>query len=156
MTNRLKLIAILITLLFASPTIAQTQMVIHMIGGDSIIAIRDIARISFDLNSSVPGDLNKWRHLAEAFRLLGNHPNPFNPSTTISYELGAPGQVELKILDLQGREIAMLVANRQAAGSYQVQWDGRSSSGEKAASGAYFSHLTVNGAVQTRQLLMLK
>lgn len=135
---------------------AGTQMVVHTAGGERTYEVSAIQRITFQLHLAAPGDPGRLRQLAQAFCLLGNHPNPFNASTTIRYELAEPGLVDLKVFDLQGREVAVLMQGRQEAGVHSLQWDGRSTSGERAASGAYLSRLVVNGTVQTQQMLMLR
>jgi len=58
------------------------------------------------------------------FALLQNYPNPFNPSTTISYQLSMSGHVELKVFDINGREITTLINREQQAGSYKINFDG--------------------------------
>ncbi|MBN2416026.1 T9SS type A sorting domain-containing protein [bacterium] len=65
------------------------------------------------------------------------YPNPFNPETRIRYHVPARGQVELTVFDLLGRHIRTLVDGTQAAGTHAAWWDGRDSSGRKAASGTY-------------------
>jgi hypothetical protein len=86
-----------------------------------------------------------------AFELLQNYPNPFNPSTTISYTLGQTGPVNLRIYDLLGKEVAVLVNEFQAAGNHQVQW-----TAEGLASGIYLYQLTSGTYSETRKLLLQK
>lgn len=90
------------------------------------------------------------------FNLLTNHPNPFNPSTTISYRVDHYAPVHLDLYDSLGKQIARLVSKVQPAGEYQVRWDGRTHSGEAAASGVYFVRLTVGNTVYTHTLLLQK
>lgn len=84
--------------------------------------------------SGVPGE----------FELLQNYPNPFNPETTIRYSLPVAAKVELSIYNLLGQKIRRLAVAQQAAGRYQVQWDGRTEAGNPAASGLYFYRLKVD------------
>jgi hypothetical protein len=72
---------------------------------------------------------------------LGNYPNPFNPSTTISYRLPADTQVTLEIFNLLGKRVRTLVDTRQQAGTYQVFFDAGS-----LASGIYLYRLTTGAA----------
>lgn len=88
--------------------------------------------------------------------LYPNYPNPFNPVTAISYQLGvhdyAPVRVELNIYNLVGQKVASLVSERQAAGYYTVQWDASDQAG-----GVYIIRLdTGDGFVQSRKILLLK
>ncbi|MEZ4703316.1 MAG: FlgD immunoglobulin-like domain containing protein [Rhodothermales bacterium] len=91
------------------------------------------------------------------FALQGNFPNPFNPTTTIRYDLSVGGQVELAVFNMLGQQVAELVSAPQAAGAYQVQWDGRDSQGQVVASGVYLYRVTFNGnASQSRVMTLLK
>jgi hypothetical protein len=91
--------------------------------------------------------------------LLQNYPNPFNPVTIIRYSIGAvSGQqsvvsshVRLAVYDLLGREVAVLVDEKKAPGSYEVKFDG-----SRLASGVYFYRMQAGDFVQTRRLLLLK
>lgn len=87
-----------------------------------------------------------------ASRLLPNYPNPFNPVTNITYELSAPGQVELLVYDLSGRYVGNLAGGYRSAGSYTVNFDGTSMS-----SGVYVYRLKINGKTQfSRKMLLVK
>jgi hypothetical protein len=96
----------------------------------------------------------------DGFRLEATYPNPFNPSTTIPYRLkgnGESAQVELRVIDLRGRQVRTLVREQQATGrSYEVRWDGRDDGGRVLASGGYLVELTVAGRTQGRFLTLLK
>jgi len=83
-------------------------------------------------------------------------PNPFNPRTTISYELAAPGPVEVAIFDLRGRRMATLVDEFSAAGPHTVIWDGRDQRGRRAGSGVYSCRLTSTGWTASRKVVLLK
>jgi len=85
------------------------------------------------------------------FELQGNYPNPFNPSTTIKYELPQSSTVRLGVYDILGREVSVLVDQRKNAGSYEVKFDG-----SNLASGAYFYRFQAGSFVQTKRLLLLK
>ncbi|MDP3148500.1 MAG: T9SS type A sorting domain-containing protein [Ignavibacteria bacterium] len=88
----------------------------------------------------------------ETFLLLSNYPNPFNPSTVISYQLAVGGFVSLKVYDILGNEIATLVNEVQKPGKYAVGFD----TANKLSSGIYFSRLTVDGSVRIRKMVVLK
>lgn len=82
--------------------------------------------------------------------LLGNYPNPFNPSTNIPYTLPSEAHVELKVFDLLGREVATLVNDRQAAGRHAVRFEARG-----LPSGIYFVQLRAgDDFAQTKIMLM--
>ena len=89
--------------------------------------------------------------LPEKPMLYGNYPNPFNPSTTIQYDLPAPGFVVLKVYDGIGREVATLVNGDISAGTHTVRLDGTN-----LASGTYFYRLQAPHYVATRRMELLR
>jgi hypothetical protein len=89
--------------------------------------------------------------------LQQNYPNPFNPSTAIRYQLPVSSHVNLKIYDVLGREIAMLVNGLQSAGTHTVHWDGKNSAGQQASSGIYFYRLKADRNFNnTRKMMLIK
>jgi hypothetical protein len=98
------------------------------------------------------------------FALHANIPNPFNPSTTIKYDLAAPGEVTVMIFDMLGKPVRTLVSGRQPAGRYAVKWDGRDSHGQHVSSGVFICQLRAadsvkggtGGFVQNRKMLLLQ
>jgi hypothetical protein len=96
------------------------------------------------------------------FVLASNYPNPFNPSTQISYSLPEAGKVSLVIYDVLGREITTIADAIQPAGRYSVIWNSTQSSGVPASSGICFARLRVTnelGSVaftKTSRLLLIK
>ncbi|MCE5272340.1 choice-of-anchor D domain-containing protein [bacterium] len=96
--------------------------------------------------------------LPKAFALAQNSPNPFNPSTTISYQVpdGREVQVRLEVFDLRGRLVTTLVDDLRPAGTYSVFWDGTDSRGGKVASGVYMYRLRAGDFTQTRKMVLLK
>jgi hypothetical protein len=92
-----------------------------------------------------------------AGRLLARgHPNPFNPRTTISYEIPAAGHVRLEIHDLRGRLVRTLLDGWQPAGSGVVVWDGRDARGRACASGVYVHSLQAGGATHLGKILLVR
>jgi len=93
--------------------------------------------------------------LPRTFLLMQNYPNPFNPSTVISYQLPVAGLVTLKIYDLLGREVATLINEEKAAGSYNVEFNPESRI-QHPVSGVYFYRLQAGGYIETKKMLLLK
>lgn len=89
--------------------------------------------------------------LPNSFSLEQNYPNPFNPSTVISYQLSAVSNVELKVYDILGREVATLVNEEKLPGRYTVRFDATNLS-----SGVYFYKLTAGNFVETKKLILIK
>ncbi|MCP4545155.1 MAG: T9SS type A sorting domain-containing protein [bacterium] len=94
--------------------------------------------------------------LPSRLALGGNYPNPFNPTTTITFDMPATGKVDLAIYDVTGRRVATLVQGMVEAGSHEVIWQGRDDRGVSVASGLYFSRLISGGELHTRKMLLLK
>jgi hypothetical protein len=87
----------------------------------------------------------------EAFSLRQNYPNPFNPTTTISYHLPKAEKVRLIVYDVFGQEVAKLVEQEQAAGTYQVAFDASALS-----SGFYLYTLVAGNFAATKEMLLMK
>lgn len=90
-------------------------------------------------------------NIPDTFTLYPAHPNPFNPSTKIRFDLARAGQVLLRIFDLSGREVAVLVNNRLAAGQHEYTWEAR-----EVPSGVYLFRLEALGFSATRRLTLVK
>jgi len=91
------------------------------------------------------------------FTLYQNYPNPFNPSTVISFQLSVNSNVSLKVFDVLGREVAMLMNEEKPEGKYQVIFNIQHATNNKQfASGIFFYQLKVGSRFQTRKMLLLK
>jgi cytoskeletal protein CcmA (bactofilin family) len=106
----------------------------------------DVADEEQVLMTSVPTD----------FELHQNHPNPFNPSTTISFAVPKAGEVSLKVYNLRGQLVATLHDEAIAAGRHQIVWDGKDRGGVLVASGIYVYRLEADGFVATKKLTLMK
>jgi hypothetical protein len=91
-----------------------------------------------------------------ALALRQNVPNPFNPATTIEYDLPADCDLQLVIFDISGRAVRTLRSGREAAGYRSAQWDGRNDAGERVGSGVYFYRLRAGNDVLTKKMTLLK
>ena len=90
------------------------------------------------------------------FELSQNHPNPFNPVTTIEYGLPQRSSVRIEIFNLLGRKVRTLVDREEAAGTYSVTWDGKSTNGQPVSTGVYFYRFQAGDYVATKKMLLLK
>jgi len=88
--------------------------------------------------------------------LAQNHPNPFNPSTAIRFELSREADVTLAVYDVSGAEVARIAQGRYPAGSHEVRWNGVDARGNRAASGVYFYRLISENTDLTRKMVLLK
>ena len=93
---------------------------------------------------------------AAATELIGAHPNPFNPKTTLRFNLAAPGEVSLSVHDLRGRQVRRLVEESLPAGEHAAEWDGRDDDGRRLGSGMYLVRLRAAGTEESGKLLLLK
>jgi hypothetical protein len=91
-----------------------------------------------------------------AFALRQNSPNPFNPSTTISYYLPSPCNIKLEIFDVAGRRIAVLKEGKADRGDHRVEWNGVDARGDKVSSGVYLYRLTAGKETMSRKMVLLK
>jgi endonuclease I len=91
-----------------------------------------------------------------AFALHQNAPNPFNPSTTISFELPQPTDVRVEIFDLSGRLVSVVAEGELPAGEHEVVWAGLDADGRAVAAGVYFCALRAGGSEGRRKMVLLK
>ena len=85
------------------------------------------------------------------FELKQNYPNPFNPSTNITYSLPQQSDVQLRVYDMVGREVATLINREQAAGAYTVNFDA-----SELSSGMYLYRLDTGSTTITRKMMLIK
>jgi len=91
-----------------------------------------------------------------AYDLAQNFPNPFNPQTTIKFDMKAKGHVTLKIYNVAGQLVRTLFNGVKDAGSYKVTWDGMNNDGSKVASGVYFYKMDTAGYKKTLKMVLLR
>jgi photosystem II stability/assembly factor-like uncharacterized protein len=102
---------------------------------------------SFDASVETP---------AAALHLSQNHPNPFNPSTEIRFSTPEKGKVQLRIYDVSGRLVRVLVDKALPAGWHTASWDGRNSTGTSVASGIYFYQLRAGKLIESKKMVLLR
>ena len=100
---------------------------------------------------SVPDD-----ELPVATRFTGSYPNPFNPRTTIRFDLARPGSVSLAVYDVAGRLVRQLIDEPMTRGSHEVTWQGNDRGDRTAAAGVYFLRLKANDTVSARRVTLIK
>lgn len=108
----------------------------------------DFDGVSF---SPTPPEAN----VPKVFDLKQNRPNPFNPSTIISYDLPAPATVNLQIYNVLGQTVKSF-SDFKEAGTHSYEWNGLDNSGAQVASGVYFYRLEAGKEVATKKMMMLK
>lgn len=122
--------------------------------------VAELFRLLYGGGSQITTETNS--QLLNQYTLLNAYPNPFNPVTTIQYEIPEQSQITLKVFDLHGRVIAELENKTISGGKYQSLWDGTDKTGRQVATGIYFYQLTTisseSGKVftQSNKMLLLK
>ena len=92
----------------------------------------------------------------DGFELYANFPNPFNPSTTIKFNLNQAQTVSLAIYDMRGHLVKMLLNQECSAGMHQAVWDGTDVAGGLVASGLYIYKIEAGAKSETKQILLLR
>ncbi|MRR09000.1 T9SS type A sorting domain-containing protein [bacterium] len=93
---------------------------------------------------------------SDGFRLMQNRPNPFNPFTLIDYEVAKPGNASIKVFNVAGQAVRVLVEGYKPSGLYTILWDGRNAAGEPAAAGVYYYQLNVDGRTSEKRMIKLQ
>lgn len=91
-----------------------------------------------------------------SYGLSANYPNPFNPSTTISYSIASPGEVSIVVYDMMGRHVRTLVSDFATPGSYDVIWDAKNDQGSSVAAGMYLYEMVSGDFVEVNKMLLVK
>ena len=101
-------------------------------------------------------DDNKRNFRPDEFTLYRNFPNPFNPATTIRYNLPIKEEVRLVIYDLLGREVKTLVNRVEKAGLKSVIWEGKNNTGQNVSSGVYLFRIQAGNYIKSQKMILLK
>jgi hypothetical protein len=143
------------------------NMVRTMWFGFSYMYIRDDVKASPEDRFDIARDELAWEQQTvrpdvsqapapRAYKLLQNAPNPFNPSTSIKFDMKDKGVVTLKIYNVAGQLVRTLMNGTKDVGSYTVTWDGKNDRGGAVASGVYFYKMETKDFSQTRKMVMLR
>lgn len=95
-------------------------------------------------------------HLPKSLELFQNYPNPFNPTTTIKYQLPKSTEVSLKIYNLLGQLVRILIDEKQMAGNYSIIWDGKNDNGQLVTSGVYMCRIQTQNFVKTKKMILIR
>lgn len=106
---------------------------------------------TYDPGINISNEIDSRTEAPEIIKLLQNYPNPFNPGTVISYSLAKTGNVTLKVYDLIGREVEVLVDELKTVGKYEVRFDG-----SDLPTGMYVYQLAADGDVRIGKMLLIK
>jgi hypothetical protein len=90
------------------------------------------------------------------FSLEQNYPNPFNPQTNIKFSLPSVSNVIIKIYDILGREVKMVLSEQRGAGTHSVIWDGTNNAGQKVASGIYIYRMQAGSFTAVKRMVLIR
>lgn len=118
----------------------------------------NLSNLTFELTAHVAGQTGVPDVGAPPARtvLAGNYPNPFQPRTTIAFDLATPGPVRLDIFDISGRLVARLFDGEMGTGRFTLEWNGTDSRGNRVNSGVYFYRLEAGSYTATRTMTFMK
>ncbi len=94
--------------------------------------------------------------ISDQFTLHPNYPNPFNPTTTITYSIAKDADVELLIYDVRGTLVRTLVQEHLKSNNYKVRWDGKDNAGNGVSTGVYFYRLKAGTFTSTKKMVLLR
>jgi len=98
----------------------------------------------------------KNNNTPEQFYLYANYPNPFNPITTLRFDLPEDGQVNITIYDMMGRQVKTLINDQQKAGDRYTQWNATNNAGQPVSAGLYLYTIQAGEFRQTKKMVLLK
>mgnify|MGYP001450649785 CR=1 FL=1 len=135
----------------------NVQLLFHEVsagdaGANSITAISQGLGLFADVNLSSTTEA----YVPAKFELHDNFPNPFNPSTIISYDLAVDGYVDLSVYNVVGKKVKTIVNQNETAGRKITAWYGTDDSGNTLSAGMYFYRLTAGGKVFTKKMVLMK
>lgn len=130
-------------------TLAGYETAVFITSANVDFSVPELPSLPFD--AVYTGSEESFRELPDETALHANYPNPFNPSTTISYSLAAAAHVRLEVFDVLGRRVATLVDGPRSAGTHEAVFNANGLS-----SGNYYYRLDVNGRVFSKPMLLVK
>ena len=107
------------------------------------------------LSGSTPVNVEPLPSAPSLFTLNQNYPNPFRPSTTIGYDLHQQAHVRVRVIDVLGKTMRVLVDEMQVAGSHAVTWNGLDQAGRRVASGTYMYVIDIGPLIEMKMMVML-
>ena len=108
------------------------------------------------INQNIRTNSSDFKVVPNEFALHQNHPNPFNPNTTISFDLPEESFVNLTVYNLTGKKVLTLKSDNVSAGFHSLDWNGKDEFGNSVASGMYFYRLDTKSFQSTKKMLFLK
>jgi hypothetical protein len=124
--------------------------------GFGTIVARDTSNQDVVVTTNILDEVTDVEAPPSVTALHPNSPNPFNPSTTVAFDLAQDGRVQVRIYDMRGSLVTTLTNENLPAGHHTVRWNGRDQSGRGVASGTYLLRMTAPGVELRRRMMLLK
>ncbi len=131
------------------PNTPSTECLVR-VSDASNASVMDVSDGVFTIQPAV-GVNDESNNLPKIYSLSQNYPDPFNPTTSIKYQLPQSGFVTLKVYDILGKEVATLINGQKAAGRYEVNFDA-----SNLTSGIYIYQITANNYVSSKKMMLIK
>jgi uncharacterized protein (DUF362 family) len=127
-------------------------------GEPAVVRFRAIDLRNLDNKNTevVVADKYEAPFVPKATTLMQNFPNPFNPTTVLTYDVATAGPVTIQVFDVSGRLVRTLLDVRKEIGRYHVEWDGKDASGSMVPSGIYFYRMKASGFDATKKMILLR
>jgi flagellar hook assembly protein FlgD len=109
-------------------------------------------RVFININTDLLSAINENKSIRE----IGNHPNPFNNSTTLKFTLHKTSHVSIEILNSNGQKIKTLTNNTLPEGNHQIDWRGTNDHGETVKAGIYFYRISTKEDIVVRKMLLIR
>ena len=122
----------------------------------TVYLLNDLDGLHIITHSTATVAIAENSNLPRTIQLSQNHPNPFNPTTTINYSLPELSIVRLTVFDMLGREVTKLYNAEKPPGNYEVQWNGLDQEGNQLSTGVYFCRLDAGSVSQTIKMVYLR
>jgi len=118
----------------------------------------NLTEIKIDDKVILPTVVNNLKETAipNRFELYQNHPNPFNPETTIQFQLPKSGQVKIDIFNQLGQKVKTLLNEQKPAGTFEVRWNGVDDKGQPVVSGVYFYKMTAGKFTAIKKMALIR
>ena len=130
--------------------------ILEIDGNVEIVSVLGADENANGLDFEIVNAASKESQLPGQYILSQNHPNPFNPTTQISFSLPEVSDVILDIYNITGQKVAALVNGTLEAGEHSIEWDSRDQSGRPVASGIYLYRITAGDFTDTKKMILMK
>lgn len=144
------------TFSWTAPSDGTGDVTLYIAGhqGSSSGANTELTMVSLEIATAVGEDGSQA--IPDEYKLNDNFPNPFNPTTSIEFDLPRNSHVTIEIFNLLGRKVTQLADEEYPAGSHRVIWNGMSSDGQMVSTGIYFYRIVAGDFIDTKKMLLLK